>query len=297
MAIRSSGSAFKYFVYLVALEQGIGVHDLVSDLPLSIGGWRPKNHKYKSVGEIPLLEAFSRSVNTAAVRIARRVGMDRVIAKAERLGITSEIKDNIASALGASGVTLIDITACFGSTMTNGYKMTPFGVMSIRTPSGKYLYRARQKPPPRVISPEAGEKMKTLLRQVVETGTGRQARLPMTAYGKTGTSNDNRDASFIGFSSNLVAGVWIGNDDNSPMGRKMYGGFLPAMAWREFMLLALGYKQLTDEKKIANNEKSTAADAKAAQVKENSRKKLSVKNPTRKLSDFVKPILYQQSRR
>jgi penicillin-binding protein 1A len=216
--------------------------------------------------------------------------MDRVIAKAEQLGITSEIKNNIASALGASGVTLIDITACFGSTMTNGYKMTPFGVMSIRTPSGKYLYRARQKLPSPVISSDNCDKMKILLRRVVESGTVRQAQLPAVAYGKTGTSNDNRDASFIGFSSHLVAGVWIGNDDNSPMGQKMYGGFLPAMAWREFMLLALGYKNLADEKKAVEGEKSAAIGAKA---KNNSRKKFS----TKKLIDFVRPILSQQKQR
>ncbi|MDR1361977.1 MAG: PBP1A family penicillin-binding protein [Holosporaceae bacterium] len=288
MAIRSSGSAFKYFVYLTAMEQGMGIYDLIGDGPLNIGGWQPKNHKHISVGEIPLLDAFSKSVNTSAVRLARKVGMDKIIAKAEQLGITTELKNNIAAALGAGGVTLIDITACFGAAMLNGHKMTPFGIVSIRTPAGKYLYKARATASPMVISPGACEKIKILLRDVVEKGTGRQSRIPLVAYGKTGTSNDSRDASFIGFSSHLVTGVWIGNDDNSPMGQKMYGGFLPAIAWRKFMLSALNCKKTGDEKPEAVDDSDSDGSSGV-----NRRPKPSAKSKTRlktRLKDFVLPL-------
>ncbi|MDR3179384.1 MAG: PBP1A family penicillin-binding protein [Holosporaceae bacterium] len=248
MAVRSSGSAFKYFVYLAALEGGMDIHDLVSDMPITIGSWRPKNATHISSGNISLLQAFSQSINTSAVRIARKVGMDKIIKKAEQLGISTEIDSNITSALGASGVNLLDITACFGATMINGHKMIPFGILSIRTQNGKYLYKAPAHKIKEIIPSEVCEKMKILLREVVEKGTGRQAKLPIAAYGKTGTSNDNRDASFIGFASPWVVGVWMGNDDNTPMSPTMYGGFLPAIAWREFMLLAFGYKHSSPNK-------------------------------------------------
>ncbi|GHT93563.1 hypothetical protein FACS1894122_08950 [Alphaproteobacteria bacterium] len=247
MAIRSSGSAFKYFVYLTALESGMEVYDLVSDMPISVGGWSPKNTGHRCVGDIPMLEAFSKSVNTSAVRIARKVGMSKIIRRAEELGITTEMTDNLASSLGASGVNLLDITACFGATMRNGQKMIPFGITSIRTQSGKYLYKSHLKKPQGVIAPEICDKMKILLKAAVDSGTGRQAKLPVAAYGKTGTSNDNRDSSFIGFAAPLVVGVWLGNDNNAPMSSQMYGGFLPAMVWREFMLSALGFKKSVDE--------------------------------------------------
>lgn len=247
MAIRSSGSAFKYFVYLTALESGMDVYDMISDMPISVGGWSPKNTGHQCVGDITLLKAFSKSVNTPAVRIARKVGMGKIIRRAEELGITTDMTDNLASSLGASGVNLLDITACFGATMRNGQKMNPFGIVSIRTQSGKYLYKSHIRKPQKVIAPEICDKMKILLKAVVDSGTGRQARLPVAAYGKTGTSNDNRDSSFIGFASPLVVGVWLGNDDNTPMSHQMYGGFLPAIVWREFMLSALGYKKNVDE--------------------------------------------------
>ncbi|MDR2794577.1 MAG: PBP1A family penicillin-binding protein [Holosporaceae bacterium] len=256
MAVRSSGSAFKYFVYLTALEDGMDIHDLVSDMPITIGSWCPKNTAYVSVGNIPMLQAFAKSVNTPAIRIARKVGMDRIIRKAEQLGISTEIDNNITSALGASGVNLLDITACFGATMINGRKMIPFGILSIRTQNGKYLYKAHANKTTEVISPAACEKMKILLREVVEKGTGRQAKLPITSHGKSGTSNDNRDASFIGFAHPLVVGVWLGNDDNTPMSPTMYGGFLPAIAWREFMLLSFGYKQISPNKNGNNTQNS-----------------------------------------
>jgi penicillin-binding protein 1A len=241
LAVRSFGSAFKYFVFLAALENGFDTDDRISDLPITIGDWSPKNYRYQSVGSITLSEAFAKSVNSCAVRLAKKIGMDAVCAKAEQLGITTPIDRGPASALGASGTTLLEMTAAYGATMIDGLRMTPFGIISVKNSRGKVIYRACQKKGKRVISPENCEKMKTMMAALMKYGTGRTAGLPIESYGKTGTSNDNRDACFIGFSPPLVVGVWVGNDDNSPMNRKITGGVLPLMAWRDFMLAAFGY--------------------------------------------------------
>ena len=238
LATRSFGSAFKYFVYLTALEQGMDIYDMVSDMPLSIGNWSPKNYKYKSIGHITLLQAFAKSVNTCSIRLAQKVGMQAIIQKAHELGIHSELNNNFATALGGSGSNLLEMTAAYGATMADGEKITPFGIISIKTQKGEVLYQAQKDKHERVISEEVCEKMKIMMKEIVENGTGRRARMPITCYGKTGTSNDSRDASFIGFAPPLVTGVWIGNDDNSPMNESMTGGGIPATVWRHFMMTA-----------------------------------------------------------
>jgi penicillin-binding protein 1A len=250
LALRSFGSAFKYFVFLAALENGINIYDHVNDMPITIGNWSPKNYHYRSVGSVTLLEAFVKSINTCTVRLAQRVGMNAIVDIAERLGITSEIGKNFASALGASGVNLLEMTAAYGATMTDGIKMAPFGIISIKTQRGKTLYRAYKEKNKRVLSPENCEKMRTMMMALMEHGTGRRAKLPVACYGKTGTSNDSRDASFVGFSPPLVVGVWTGNDDNMPMNQNVTGGILPAIAWRDFMLAAFGYGKPIAEVKI-----------------------------------------------
>ncbi len=240
LATRSFGSAFKYFVYLTALEHGSSIYDMVSDMPLRIGNWSPKNYKYKSIGHITMMQAFAQSVNTCSIRLAQKVGMPKIIQKAHDLGITSKLNNNFATALGGSGTNLLEMTAAYGATMTNGERIMPFGIISIKTQKGKVLYKATRKSPKKVISEENCEKMKVMLKEIVENGTGKRAKMPIPCYGKTGTSNDSRDASFIGFSSPLVTGVWIGNDDNSPMNRSMTGGKIPAIVWRHFMMSAFG---------------------------------------------------------
>lgn len=240
LATRSFGSAFKYFVYLSALEHGMDIYDMVSDMPLSIGNWTPKNYKYKSVGHITLMQAFAKSVNTCSIRLAQKVGMPTIIQKAHDLGITSELNNNFATALGGSGTNLLEMTAAYGSTMAHGEKVIPFGIISIKTQKGKTLYKAKKEKHKKIISEEICEKMKTMLKEIIENGTGKRAKMPITCYGKTGTSNDSRDASFIGFSPPLVTGVWIGNDDNSPMNKSMTGGKIPAVVWRHFMMSAFG---------------------------------------------------------
>jgi penicillin-binding protein 1A len=250
LALRSFGSAFKYFVFLTALERGFDIHDHLSDSPITIGNWSPKNYHYRSVGSISMLDAFVKSVNTCTVRLAQKVGMNAIADKAEQLGITSEIGQNFASALGASAVNLLEITAAYGTTMIDGVKMTPFGIISVETQRGKTLYRAYRKQNKRVVSQQSCEKMRTMMKALMERGTGKRAQLPIACYGKTGTSNDSRDASFIGFAYPLVAGVWTGNDDNTPMNQKVTGGVLPAIAWRNFMLTAFGYGKPVAEVKV-----------------------------------------------
>ncbi len=247
LATRSFGSAFKYFVYLTALEHGMDIYDMVSDMPIRIGNWSPKNYKYKSIGHITMLQAFAQSVNTCSIRLAQKVGMTAIIQKARDLGITSELNNNFATALGGSGTNLLEMTAAYGSTMTNGKKITPFGIISIKTQRGKVLYKAKKTEQKKVISDEICEKMKIMLKEIVENGTGKRAKIPAACYGKTGTSNDSRDASFIGFSPPLVTGVWIGNDDNSPMNKSVTGGKIPASVWRHFMMTAFGLETPSDE--------------------------------------------------
>ena len=250
LALRSFGSSFKLFVFISALEHGLDIYDHISDMPITIGKWRPKNYKYQSVGSVSVMDAFVKSVNTCAVRLTQKVGIDAVINKAQQMGITSELSHNYASALGACGVNLLEMTSCYGTVMVNGAKMVPFGIISIRNKNGKELYRASQGGRKIVVSPKICEKIKIMMQNVVEKGTGKRAKLPITAYGKTGTSNDSRDASFIGFAYPLVVGVWVGNDDNNPMSKDLTGGTLPAVVWHDFMLTALGFEKSKDNEDL-----------------------------------------------
>lgn len=273
LAVRSFGSAFKYFVYLTALERGTDIYDLVSDKPLTINGWSPKNYKYKSIGDISVMQAFVKSVNTCAVRTAQRIGMDKIVDMAERLGI-SDVSNNLATVLGTSGTTLLDMTAAYGITMNNGCKITPFGIISIKTQRGKVLYRAHIQSGRQVISQETAEKMKVMMHELMIRGTGKRANIPnIKCYGKTGTSNDSRDASFIGFSPPLVVGVWVGNDDNSPMHQNVTGGTIPAETWKKFMEAAFGIqKNPIEEIEIDRNNKKKGYPAKRKEKKKKHRR-------------------------
>lgn len=257
LALRSFGSAFKYFVYLTALEHGADIYDMISDMPIHIGNWSPRNYMYKSVGHITLLQAFTKSVNTCTIRLAQRVGISNIIKRAHDLGITSDLNNNFATALGGSGTNLLEMTAAYGTTMNNGRKMIPFGVISIKNSKGKFLYKAPKRNSKLVIDPEICEKMKIMLKEIVETGTGKRAKMPVVCYGKTGTSNDSRDASFIGFSPPLVTGVWIGNDDNSPMNKSVTGGKIPVSVWRHFMMSAFGFEAPTEESTVLDQKEKT----------------------------------------
>jgi penicillin-binding protein 1A len=237
-ARRQPGSAFKLFVYLAGLESGLRPADRMIDRPIDIDGWRPRNNDGKYRGDISLTRALADSVNTVAVRIAERAGRDRVIAAAERLGITSKLTAHPSLALGTSGVSLLELTAAYGVFANRGYAVWPHGIIEVRDRAGAALYRRQGSGAAQVVAPEHVSRLTAMLREVVRTGTGRGARIEREAAGKTGTSQDFRDAWFIGFTDDLVAGVWLGNDDTRPM-KQVTGGGLPAQLWRRFMSQAI----------------------------------------------------------
>ncbi len=233
-ARRQPGSAFKPIVYLAALEAGMSPDDRILDGPLNIKGWRPKNYDGKYRGPISLSEALAQSINTVAVRVSERVGRGRVIAAAERLGITTPLPSHPSVALGAGEVTLIELTAAYGVFANRGRTVWPFGIAEVRDGAGKLLWRRTGSGAARVVAARDAARITAMLAGVVEAGTGRNARLARPAAGKTGTSQDFRDAWFIGFTADLIAGVWLGNDDGKPM-KRVTGGGLPALLWRDFM--------------------------------------------------------------
>lgn len=237
-AHRQPGSAFKPFVYLTALEQGMTPETIRVDEPVSIKGWRPKNYSKEYRGPVSLTRALSKSLNTVAARLAYEVGPKRVARTANRLGITSKLKANPSIALGTSEVTPLELTAAYVPFSNGGFGVVPHVIKRIRTASNKLLYERKGSGPGRVVSDADVGMMNHMLRETVLSGTGRKASLgDRPAGGKTGTSQDFRDAWFIGYTSYFTAGVWLGNDDNSPT-RRATGGNLPAKIWARTMQTA-----------------------------------------------------------
>ncbi len=238
-ALRQPGSAFKPFVYLAGIEAGLKPETTVIDAPVTIGGWSPRNYDNRYRGRVSLSQALARSINTVAVRVQQKAGIENVIRAARRLGITSKLKREAGLALGASEVTLLELTAAFGAFANDGLGVWPYAVRQVRDERGKVLYRRSGSGPGRKIAPQALSHMNRMLAAVIAEGTGRAANIGRPAAGKTGTSEDFRDAWFIGYTADLVAGVWMGNDDGAPM-KRVTGGGLPARLWREFMVEAHG---------------------------------------------------------
>ncbi len=238
-AQRSPGSAFKPFVYLTALEQGYARDTIRYDEPIAIKDWAPDNFDGSHSGPMTLQAALVRSVNTVAVGLGQEVGLPAVISTAQRLGIKSELQPNASLALGTSEVTPLELTAAYASFASVGLEAVPHTVTEIRAADGTVLYQRMPLPPRRVITEENALAMNAMLFEVVQSGTGRGAALRgREVGGKTGTSTDYRDAWFIGFTPELVAGVWVGNDNSTPM-KRVTGGALPAQIWGSFMLTSL----------------------------------------------------------
>ena len=236
-ARRQPGSAFKAFVYLAAAEQGLRPDERIADTPLQVGTWRPRNFDNRVSGEISMREAFARSVNTSAVRVAQRVGIDSVARTARALGIASPIQRNLSSALGSSEVNLLEITGAYAAFANGGNGVLPYAIAEIRDTAGTVLYRRQGSGPGPVMSQPALATMTDLMQAVVVSGTGRAAAFDRPAAGKTGTTNDYRDAWFVGFTADYVAGAWFGNDDGEEMERTT-GGSLPARLWKAVMVEA-----------------------------------------------------------
>ena len=237
-ALRQPGSAFKPFVYLAALEAGMTPADVVEDAPLTIDGWSPRNYDDTYAGPVTLSDALARSLNTVAVRLAERVGRDKVVAVARRLGVTSPLRADASLALGASEATLLEITRAYTAFANGGQGVLAHGIVEITGAGGVLLYRRSGTGLGRVIEPRHLAPLVGMLEAVISDGTGRAARLPWPAAGKTGTSQHWRDAWFVAFTRELTAGVWVGNDDGAAM-RRVSGGGLPARLWARFMAAAL----------------------------------------------------------
>jgi penicillin-binding protein 1A len=239
IAQRQPGSAFKPFVYLAALERGWSPQDIIVDEPIKIGSWSPSNYKDEYAGEVTLTTALAKSINTVAVRLGNEVGPKSVIETAKRVGLHGHLEPVSSLPLGTGEVTPINLAAAYVPFANGGRGVFVHGIKRIRTADGEIIFERRGSGPGVVIDPRNVGRMNTMLRAAVEEGTGRRARLangrPMA--GKTGTSQDFRDAWFVGYTANMVAAVWVGNDDGAAM-KKVTGGTLPAAIWKDFMTRA-----------------------------------------------------------
>jgi penicillin-binding protein 1A len=237
-AHRQPGSAFKPFVYLAGFEHGLTPASRLFDGPIAVGNWRPANFDDRYYGDVSLREGFARSLNSVAVQISERVGYARVVEVARRLGIGTEMTVAPSLALGTSEVTLLDLTAAYATFANRGDGVWPHGIIEVRDAAGGILYRRQGSGPGQVVKPRVLAAMLDVMSSAVEWGTGKAARLDRPVAGKTGTSQDYRDAWFVGFTAELVCGVWLGNDDGKPMA-KVTGGGAPARLWHAFMVKAL----------------------------------------------------------
>ncbi len=238
LAQRQPGSAFKLFVYLAALEHGLTPDSMAVDEPVSFAGWSPRNFERDFRGPVSLADAFAYSLNTVSARLTAEVGARRVAAMARRMGLTTPIGSDLSIALGTSAATLIDMTAAYAAVAAGGEGVLPYGIAEIRDRKGAVLWRRTGFGPGPAIAPEIAAEAERLLAGVIRYGTGKAAALAVPAYGKTGTTQDSRDAWFLGFAGGLTAGVWFGNDDDTPMD-KVVGGDLPARLWQKIMTAAV----------------------------------------------------------
>ncbi|UFZ02366.1 penicillin-binding protein 1A [Bradyrhizobium ontarionense] len=234
-AKRQPGSAFKPFVYLTAIEQGLTPDTVRQDAPLDLKGWKPENYTREYFGPVTLTQALAMSLNTVAVRVGLEVGPKNVVRTAHRLGISSKLDPNPSIALGTSEVSVIELVGAYAPFANGGLSVAPHVVTRIRTLDGKLLYMRQAERPAQVIEPRNAAMMNQMMQETLISGTAKKAEIPgWVAAGKTGTSQDFRDAWFIGYTARLVTGVWLGNDDNSPT-RKTTGGGLPVDVWTRFM--------------------------------------------------------------
>ena len=236
-AFRPPGSAFKPIVYVTALEKGWRPDSKILDAPLTQGEYRPKNFAGKYFyGKVTLEEALAKSMNTATVRLMQEIGVASVIHTAKEMGIYSRLEPDLSLALGSSGVSMLEMATAYSTFANGGFSAFPYAITQIKNSDGRVIYnkkpniRRRQ-----VLSRSSVIDIGRMMQKVIDNGTGKQARLPFPASGKTGTSQDYRDAWFIGYTPEMVAAVWLGNDDNSPM-KKVTGGSFPARIWRDVML-------------------------------------------------------------
>src|SRR5688572_19665816 len=237
-AERQPGSAFKLFVYLAALESGMKPTDTIVDEPIEIDGWRPRNSTRTHQGPVTLREAFSRSINTVSAKIGAQLGFGTIADMARRFGISGKISTYPSMVLGTSDVRLIDMTRAFASVAHGGVSVTPYAIRRVVTADGRQLYQHEADEERVLVAPWVAAEMTDLLQSAVLTGTGRSAQIGRPVAGKTGTTTSNKDGWFIGFSSGLTTGVWMGRDDARPIAG-LQGGTAPARAFSDFMRIAV----------------------------------------------------------
>jgi penicillin-binding protein 1A len=237
-AVRQPGSAWKLFVYLAALEAGFRPEDMVEDKPVEIEGWQPKNSSGNYDGEISLRTAFAYSKNTVAAQLGQDVGTSSIANMARRFGITTPINTQPSMVLGTSETRVIDMTQAFASVASNGRSITPYGISKVTTIDGEILYTAKTARSVQLVEDWVAGAMTDLMQTAVATGTGRAANIGRPVAGKTGTTSSNKDGWFLGFSSGLTTGVWMGRDDARSIGG-LEGGRAPAQAWAAYMRVAV----------------------------------------------------------
>lgn len=237
-AQRQPGSAWKLFVYLTALESGMKVDDKVVDEPITIDGWTPRNSTRTNLGEITLREAFARSINTISAKIGDALGFGTIADMARRFGISGKISTFPSMVLGTSDVRLIDMTRAFASVQSGGIGVTPYSIRKVVTSDGRLLYQHQGSESRVLVAPWVAAQMTDLLQTAVLSGTGRAAQIGRPVAGKTGTTTSNKDGWFIGFSSGLTTGVWMGRDDAKSVAG-LQGGTAPARAFSDFMKVAV----------------------------------------------------------
>ncbi|MDD3437235.1 MAG: PBP1A family penicillin-binding protein [Candidatus Gastranaerophilales bacterium] len=236
-AIRPPGSAFKPFIYTAAVEKGLNPNDLVDDIPFKAGDWSPKNYGNKYRGKIPAYKALMISSNVCAARVIEYTGIRAVIQIARVLGITTPLEYDYTIALGSNGVKLFEITRAYGAFANGGYKVEPYAVERVETSRGQVVYQAPKTKVAKVLDLNTAATMTAMLKTVIKSGTGVAANIGKPAAGKTGTTDDYKDACFIGYTPDVVTGVWVGNDDNSK-NNGVTGGTVPALIWKAVMTAA-----------------------------------------------------------
>ena len=236
-SIRPSGSAFKPFIYTAAIEKGYSPNDMIDDLPFRAGNWTPKNYGNKYRGPIPLYTALMVSSNVCTARLMDAIGVRPVIQLARVMGITTPIPYDYTISLGSNSVKLFEMTRAYGVFANGGFKVEPYAIERVESSRGTILYEAKKAKTSKVLNINTAATMTAIMKTVITNGTGRAANIGKPAAGKTGTTDDCKDAYFIGFTPDVVTGVWVGNDDNTRMG-ELTGGTVPAKIWRDIMLVA-----------------------------------------------------------
>jgi penicillin-binding protein 1A len=238
VAERQPGSAFKLFVYLTALESGYTPSTAVTDSEVTIDGWTPRNDNRKFVGDIDVRTAFAYSINTVAAKLGMEVGFSNIASMARRLGISTTINTQPSMVLGTSEVRLVDMTRAFAAVSRKGVAVEPYGILKVTTADGEVLYEHRDDTTRVLLPPWAAAGMTDLMQTAVNTGTGRNAQIGRPVAGKTGTTSSNKDGWFVGFSSGITTGVWMGRDDGKAVGG-LAGGRAPARTFADYMKVAV----------------------------------------------------------